>query len=237
MFRDLLVCLAVAVGFFGIHNTSCAADAKADAEQTKAALQELTEFIGQWNGNGEGAVEGKKAIWKETWSWSWKFGKDGDQAIQLEIKDGKFFSKALVKYDLEKKVYSITAADQDGTDQEFGGKIAKGKFILERTDAKTKDLYRITVNTAAEGVRFVGLYEKVSGGKGLSSKIYTVSGNKDGESFAGGGKKNECVVTGGLGTMTVSYMGKTFYVCCSGCKDEFNENPKKYVDAYEKKKK
>ena len=72
MFRDLFVCLAVAVGIFGAHNTSRAADAKADAEQTKAALQELTEFIGQWNGNGEGAVEGKKALWKETWSWSWK---------------------------------------------------------------------------------------------------------------------------------------------------------------------
>ena len=237
MLRYLFVSVAVVAGIFGAHNTSRAADAKADAEQTKAALQELAEFIGQWNGNGEGAVEGKKALWKETWSWSWKFNKDGDQAIQLEIKDGKFFSKAVVKYDLEKKIYLITAADPDGTDQDFGGKIAKGKFILERTDAKTKDVYRITVNTAAEGIRFVGLYEKVGGGKGLPSTIYKVSGNKDGESFAGGGKKNECVVTGGLGTMTVSFMGKTFYVCCSGCKDEFNENPKKYVDAFEKKKK
>ena len=145
MLRYLFVSLAVMAGIIGNLNTSRAADAKADAEQTKAALQELAEFIGQWNGNGEGAVEGKKALWKETWSWSWKFNKDGDQAIQLDIKDGKFFSKALVKYDLEKKVYLITAADQDGADQDFGGKIAKGKFILERTDAKTKEIGRAHV--------------------------------------------------------------------------------------------
>ena len=56
-------------------------------------------------------------------------------------------------------------------------------------------------------------------------------------STAGGEKKPECVVTGGLGTMQVSYMGQTYYVCCSGCRDEFNDNPKKYVDEYNAKKK
>jgi YHS domain-containing protein len=32
-------------------------------------------------------------------------------------------------------------------------------------------------------------------------------------------------------------MGKTYYVCCSGCRDEFNANPQKYIDAAEKAKK
>ena len=228
-----ILTLALLAGFALLPLGTQAADVTKD-EASKAALQELGEFIGQWNGNAE---DTKKGLWKETWSWGWKFAKDAEPALQLEIKDGKFFGKALVKYDLDKKVYLVTAADNEGKDQQFTGKLVKGKLVLERTDAKTKDLYRFTVNTAAEGIRFVGLYEKVAGGKGLGDTIYKVSGNKDGESFAGGGKKNECVVTGGLGTMTVSFEGKTFYVCCSGCKDEFNENPKKYVDAFLKKKK
>ena len=62
-----------------------------------------------------------------------------------------------------------------------------------------------------------------------------MAGTKEGESFSGGGKKPECVVTGGLGTMQVSYNGKTYYVCCSGCADEFKARPKKYVDEFEKK--
>ncbi|MBU6293541.1 MAG: YHS domain-containing protein, partial [Planctomycetes bacterium] len=38
------------------------------------------------------------------------------------------------------------------------------------------------------------------------------------------------------GTSTVSYKGETFYVCCSGCRDAFNENPEKYVKEFKAKK-
>ena len=31
----------------------------------------------------------------------------------------------------------------------------------------------------------------------------------------------------------MTYMGKTYYVCCSGCKDAFNEDPAKYVKEFE----
>jgi YHS domain-containing protein len=37
--------------------------------------------------------------------------------------------------------------------------------------------------------------------------------------------------------MTVSYMGTTYYVCCTGCRDAFNDNPAKVVADYMKKKK
>ena len=39
------------------------------------------------------------------------------------------------------------------------------------------------------------------------------------------------------GTIAVSYNGKTYYVCCSGCRDEFKASPEKYVKEYEEKKK
>ena len=41
---------------------------------------------------------------------------------------------------------------------------------------------------------------------------------------------------GGKGTIAVTYQGKTYYVCCSGCRSEFNENPQKYIDEYHAKK-
>ena len=52
-----------------------------------------------------------------------------------------------------------------------------------------------------------------------------------------GGKKPECCVTGGLGTSQVTYMGQTYWVCCTGCRDAFNENPAKVIADYMKKKK
>ena len=45
------------------------------------------------------------------------------------------------------------------------------------------------------------------------------------------------VVSGGIGTSTVSYKGETFYVCCSGCAEAFRENPEKYIAEFEAKKK
>ena len=55
---------------------------------------------------------------------------------------------------------------------------------------------------------------------------------KEGESLAAGSTSTErpkCIVTGGAATMTLSYQGRTFPICCTGCRDEFNENPEKYI--------
>ena len=55
---------------------------------------------------------------------------------------------------------------------------------------------------------------------------------KEGESFAAGGSAADlpkCIVTGGAAAMSITYQGKSYPLCCSGCKDEFNDNPEKYI--------
>jgi ribosomal protein L24E len=63
-----------------------------------------------------------------------------------------------------------------------------------------------------------------------------VAATREGASLGAKEKKTECVVSGGAGTMPVSFKGETFYVCCSGCRDAFNENPEKYVKEFKAKK-
>lgn len=205
-------------------------------DPAKKALQDVGDFVGDWKGNGEAKAGGKTALWKETLSWGWKF-KGGDAWIALEAKDGKHITSGELRYDPEKKVYQLTAKDADKTTQVYEGKLDKGKLVLTRKDAGTGDVHRLTLFTLADGARMTLQAEVQAKGKGLFATRYKVTATKEGESFAGGGKKPECVVTGGLGKTQVSYMGKTYYVCCSGCLDEFNANPKKYVDEYERKKK
>ncbi len=36
-------------------------------------------------------------------------------------------------------------------------------------------------------------------------------------------------MTGGAATLSVSYQGKSYPICCTGCRDEFNDNPEKYL--------
>jgi len=97
---------------------------------------------------------------------------------------------------------------------------------------------RLSLFTLSEGSRMTWQSEIQTKGKGLFATEYKVTASNTADSFAGGGgKKPVCVVTGGLGTTSVTYMGKTYYVCCSGCRDEFNAEPKKYVEEFEKKNK
>ena len=231
--------LATALLLAGLVSFTHATDEKPSAEdnaKAKKALQDVGDFVGQWKGNSEAKIAGKNSLWKETIGWAWKFNKDGESWIAFEVEGGKYFKKGELKYLPKDKKYQFTTKDKDDKEQRFTGTITKQNLLLESKDDKTGDVHKLKMNTAAEGVRFLLTYEVQTGGKGLASTIYKVAANKEGESLAGGGKKNECIVTGGLGTITVSFEGKTYYVCCSGCRDEFNENPKKYVDAAGKKK-
>lgn len=208
-------------------------DAKAQAA-SKAALQNLSEFIGTWTGSGE-SKEAKGGFWKEKMEWGWKF-KGEDSWINVSFTDSKLFSKGEMKYDPAKKVYRFAVTTKDDKVMAFEGTIVRKVLELSYADPETKDVSKMTLSTNNEGARMVYDYAVQSKGKGLAKKLWAVQNGKDGASIASG-KKNECVVTGGLGTMAVSFGGKTYYVCCSGCRDAFNEEPKKFVDAFEKKKK
>ncbi len=48
---------------------------------------------------------------------------------------------------------------------------------------------------------------------------------REGVAFAAGESYPLCVVTEGRGTIQVSYRGKAYWVCCSGCRDLFNDDP------------
>jgi YHS domain-containing protein len=202
----------------------------------RKALQEVQEFIGQWNLEGMLKAAGKTTTWKEKVSWGWKF-KDGDAWLTVDFAqgNGRYYANGALRYDLKKKKYVLTLAGSDKNEQVFEGDLAKaGVLRLDRRDMKTGDVYRITMNTLAEGIRYQLRYERQAGGKGLFSSVYSMTGSKEGESIAGAKKKPECIVSGGAATIAVSYQGQQYFVCCTGCHDEFNANPEKYVKAAKK---
>ena len=167
-------------------------------------------------------------------SWGWKF-KGNSAWMNVEFKDGKYLLQGDLKYIPSKKKYQLIVLDKEKKEMIFEGEFKKRRLTLTRIDSNTKDKQIITMSTNNEGARLIYDYAVQSKGKGLEQTLYRISYNKEGVSLASN-KKNECIVTGGLGTIAVSFGGKTYYVCCSGCRDAFNENPKKYIDEYLKKK-
>jgi hypothetical protein len=221
--------LAIAVG-----GSAYAAETAQDRAAAKTALQALNDFVGPWKGTAE-SKEGKSEIWKESMSWAWNF-KGDTPSLVVDFTDSKQFTKGELKYLPDKKLYQFTVSDKDKKDLVFEGEYKKRFLTLTRIDATSKDKQVLQMSTNNDGARFVYHYAVQSKGKGLEKKLFQGSLTKEGMSL-GSAKRNECIVSGGLGTIAVSFMGKTYFVCCSGCRDAFNENPKKFIEEYEKQKK
>jgi hypothetical protein len=202
---------------------------------SKEALLELQDYVGGWKGSGT-SEKSKTAIWKEECTWGWKF-KGTDSWLVLEFKESKFFKGGELKFLTDKKVYQLTLTDKNDKPLVFTGEIKKKYLTLERLDPVTKETQQLKWNLATGGDRLVLTSWVKAENRTDYTKEWQIGMTREGVSLASAKKLPECIVTGGLGTMTVSFKGQSYYVCCSGCRDAFNENPEKYIKEWEAKKK
>ncbi len=214
------------------------AEDKAETKTPRQALQALNDLIGTWRGTGEpnGTREEKQRnFWQEKIAWEWQF-KGKDVFLRAAFDKGKYFRTAELRYVPAKDCYRLTAATPDKKALVFEGKWEKKRLTLERADEKKKETQRLVVSLLHAN-RYVYRYEVKAAGRTSFKEIYRVGATKEGVAFAGGDDKPECVVSGGLGTIPVTYKGRTYYVCCSGCRDAFNDEPDKYIKESEDRKK
>ena len=208
---------------------------KADGEDPKEALQALQEFIGGWKGT---ANDKKLGFWTEKSDWSWRF-KGKDVWISFKLENSKLYKGGEVRFLPDKSKYQITIIDKADKKTVYEGEMKKNLLTVERLNPDTNDTEQIKMSVISGGDRLVYSTWLKPDGRTQFTKQFDVGYTRDGVTFGveSGGKKPVCCVTGGLGTMTVSFGGATYYVCCSGCRDAFNENPAKVVAEYLKKKK
>lgn len=207
------------------------------AEPTaRESLKPFHDLIGSWRGTGvpEGTrAEREAGFWSETISWAWQF-RNEDAWLAATFDKGKHFSSAELR-PLAKNRYRLTVKTVDQKTLTFEGELSDRRLTIERTDERSKESQRLVIRMLHAN-RITYGYEVKPDGKAQWTKKYLVGATKDGEPFATTGGGPECIVSGGQGTMTVSYQGKTYYVCCSGCRDEFKANPEKYIKEFEAKK-
>ncbi len=206
----------------------------ATATDPRQALQPFNDLIGTWRVTG--TPEGKpRTFWTEEMTWAWQF-KGSDAWLSLAADKGKYFTRGELRTLGDKEVYQLTLTTPAKESRTFTGKLDDRRLTLTREDDKTKETQQIVV-TLLHANRFLFDYAVKPQGKTLFAKQYRVGATKEGVSFAEGDGKPECIISGGLGTIRVTYKGQTYYVCCSGCRDEFNAEPEKYIKEYEEAKK
>jgi hypothetical protein len=209
----------------------------------KDALQPFNLFVGSWKATGypDGTKEERaNGFWQEKISWEWLFKKD-DVALVGTVEKGKHFTRLELRYAPDTKLYRLTATAPDKSTQTYAGTLAAGKqkeqiLTLDRTDDTGPEAQRL-VFTLLHHNRYLYRFETRPAGVKAFARKYQVGATKEGESFADVPTGPECVVSGGLGKIPVSHKGTTYYVCCSGCRDAFKEDPEKYIKEYEARKK
>jgi hypothetical protein len=201
----------------------------------REALKPLGDLIGAWRGTGNPAgsrEEQQKGFWTETQAWEWQF-KGQDAWLKVDFDKSKNFTTGELRFLPDRTEYVLKLRTPAGETQAFAGKLDERTLTLEReAPGETQRL----VFTLLHANRFLYRYEVRPAGKTLYAKKYLVGVTKEGVPFASGDGRPECIVSGGLGTTPVTYQGKTYYVCCSGCRAEFQEDPAKYVKEFEAKK-
>ena len=135
-------------------------------------------------------------------------------------------------FDEPSGLFHAAATLADGTTRDYAGKFDDDHLILESKPDAKNEIHRITVTRLNE--KRTGSCSRGSEPPPASrSRVAEVGYTREGTRLAvEGGDGPECVVTGGKGTMPITYKGQTYYVCCSGCKQAFNENPEKILAEY-----
>jgi YHS domain-containing protein len=207
---------------------------RADSE----ALRPLAAMVGPWRGAGQPVRGSARGAWSESGKWTWSIEKNS-AALVFTIEKGKHLNSLTIRRGGVAGQLSMLAVLPDGASTRLAGSLAQdGKrwiFVSESRDAPDDRPARITL-TPLHDTRFLVLLEKATESPTRFDRLAEIGYTRQGVRFAAGDSFPECIVTGGRGTIAVSHAGKTYHVCCSGCKDAFDDDPAGILAEYRERK-
>jgi hypothetical protein len=210
------------------------------------AMYPLQIMLGQWRGTTQKEVGDFKAL--DQPEWIWDFQTDENQpALVMTSAASPHFRKLRLTYLTGPQQYQVSVTEPDGhirtlrgtfsqPVEEFQGddKRLHRRYKLELTEVDApaaRDAWQLVFNQQ-DNNRYLVELSRQRGSRFM--RFDTVANQREGTSFAlddADYGERKCLISGGLGTMTVSHAGKTYWVCCSGCKAAFEENPEKWIAA------
>lgn len=230
--------------------TETAATATNDqqAESILSAMQPLQVLLGKWNGTSRKAQIDQP-------EWVWDFQTDRNQPALLITSDkGAYIREGRLTYLPASQQYRMRFKMPEGEERTVVGTFSEPVQDVAGDDKKLQRTYKLLLAEAtpnADGEQWQVALQQLENnrylieldrrrGSGSFQRVDTIHSQREGTSFAlsdtdYGGRT--CIISQGLGTMTVSYKGQSYYVCCTGCKAAFEEDPERWIAKWEAKKK
>ncbi len=204
----------------------------------KDALAPFQDLVGGWRGTALPKRGSNSGGWIEKAEWRWKF--DGENvALEYAVDEGKLLRSARMSFDPTTKKFRLTTVElgvkKDETiEREYVGTSEGNKLIFDTPAKDGIEGRRITVTRLNEK-RTLVLFEQKGAGQNFFNRIAEVGYTREGTRLAESDQTGPvCVVTGGVGTIKVTYKGETYWVCCTGCRDAFNDDPAGVLADYQK---
>ena len=234
----------VEISATGSAGTVSAADAGERVESARVALKPLQILIGNWNGTS------RKASLDQP-SWAWDLKTDPKQpALRIKSEKGQYIRDGRLTFFPATQDYELTATDGEDKKRVFRGKFSQEVQDIPGDDKKLQRTYKLelvepeadengeqwkVVINQQENNRYILEVDRKRGSSKFL-RVDTINTQREGTSFALSdtdyGEKT-CVISQGLGTTQVSYKGKSYWVCCSGCKAAFEDEPEKWIAKFE----
>jgi YHS domain-containing protein len=241
--------LPVIVGFIAVFSFAwCAGDdektklgkpesdlgSQASREAIQEALAVFNPLIGGWRGVGQPVRGSNKGSWTERAEWVWELKKER-VGIRYVVKNGKQLSGALLTWDPRQKEFELVATLPDQSERVYRGTHSGNKLTLQSAPGESGDVHQIVVTQLSE-IRTLVLFQARSKGQQQFARVAEVGYTREGTTLAEEGVVGpECIVTGGKGTMKTVYKGKTYWFCCTGCREAFNDDPDTIIAQAEEK--
>jgi len=228
-------------------DASAAAESGLDAVMDR--MKPLQILLGQWRG----ITRKEQSLVPQQWVWDLKTD-PAQPALVLAAGESPYFRDGRLTWLASEKAFEFSGTNSQGQRQVFRGGFSQPPrqvagdaddqpqmtFKLELTEATGTDKsgpgtsWRVVFNQQENNRMLIELSRRR--GQGTFRLQDTIGCQREGTSFALSdtdyGEKT-CVISQGLGTTAVSFKGKTYWVCCSGCKAAFEEEPEKWIARFE----
>ena len=216
-----------------------------------AKLQPLQVLLGKWRGTTRREYENFKAVDIHEWVWDLRTTPE-QPALTIHSDKSPYITSGRVTWDMEQNSFALAVSDPSGATRQFTGDFTEPVHEIVGSDDKLHRVFRLEFNqirsedagelwqlafAQQENNRYL-LEVGKKRGKADFARFDTVSTQREGTSFAisdSGYAEKTCIISEGLGTMEVTYKGRSYWVCCTGCKAAFEEDPETWIARAAKK--
>lgn len=230
----------------GESKPAVASDPAARTELIRNKLQPLQVLIGSWDGKAFRQIRDLNPFDEPRWKWD--LSQKGQPALLMESPKNAYITRARLTFVPDKDRYLLETVHPQGQKRTFEGEfiapvrdeVVDGEdhpqrtFELQFTEVggEARDAWQVTFQQQRNDRYLTKLFRQRPGTPAFDVAINTLAMQRQGTSFAQSDSDygdRTCIISEGLGTIQLTYAGKTFWVCCTGCKAAFEEAPEEWI--------